>query len=293
MKPTALRRIITAILDYSAFPFFMISAYYVVIALQKHGVPNLLVTPIVVGPFTGLVALAERLRPDRIAHKPLDQPILREAAHFIFNFEFGYGLSLIITSLLERWLRMFIPASIWPTQWPLGWQLLLTTVLYESTSYWQHRLIHRVPLFWRFHALHHSGARLNFVRAVRFHFVDIGSAGVISYLPLAIVGTPDGVVTLLAVLLSVIGVLQHANLRMRTPWWLDRLLCTPAVHRHHHSSVVSESDSNFGNTVMIWDILFRSYGAPRPVGPVEMGIIEDPVPRDFWGQVFGPFRKAA
>lgn len=288
----ATSRTFATIADHAALPLFLIGAYLSASTLQRLGVPNLLVTPLIVGPFAGLIAILERARPDRASYKPLDLPFLHEAAHYIFNFEFGYGLSLLATALFERSMRLVIPASTWPAHWPLALQLLLAILCYEGTSYWQHRLVHRVPWLWRFHALHHSGTRLNFLRAVRFHFVDIATAAFVSYVPLAILGAPDSVVTLLAILLSVMGILQHANLRMRSPAWLDRLICTPAVHRHHHSSAPHEGDTNFGNSVMLFDMLFGTYGAPRPAGPAAVGIEDDPVPRDFIGQTLGPFRRA-
>lgn len=288
--PAAAARTFASLADHAVLPLSFLGAYLLTSALQRLGVPNLFVTPILVGPFAGLVAILERARPDRADYKPLELPFLHEAAHFIFNFEFGYGLSLLATALFERWIRMVIPASTWPVHWPLALQLFLAVLCYEGTSYWQHRLLHRVPSLWRFHALHHSGTRLNFLRCVRFHFVDIATAAFVSYVPLAILGAPDDIVTLLAILLSVMGILQHANIRMRSPNWLDRLICTPAVHRHHHSSALHEGDRNFGNSVMLLDMLFGTYGAPNSAGPATVGIENDPVPRDFLGQTLGPFR---
>jgi hypothetical protein len=81
------------------------------------------------------------------------------------------------------------------------------------------------------------------------------------------------------------------GIRMRTPAWLDLLVCTPAVHRHHHSRARAESDTNFGDTVMIFDLLVGTYGKPRPVGPEATGLDDDPVPRaGFFAQVLSPFR---
>jgi sterol desaturase/sphingolipid hydroxylase (fatty acid hydroxylase superfamily) len=192
---------------------------------------------------------------------------------------------------VERLVRVAAAAVAlprWPSGWPLAAQLVLAVLLYEGTSYWQHRALHRVSSLFRFHALHHSGARLVFVRAVRFHAVDIGTASFAAYLPLVLLGAPDRLYTVLGVLLSALGMLQHANVRMRTPWWLDRVVCTPAVHWHHHSRLRDESDRNFGNTVMLFDLLFGTYGAPRPDGPAEIGIDDDPVPRGFLRQVMDP-----
>ncbi|MEQ9567818.1 MAG: sterol desaturase family protein, partial [Pseudomonadales bacterium] len=44
---------------------------------------------------------------------------------------------------------------------------------------------------------------------------------------------------------------------------LDRtlrfLIVTPDMHRVHHSSVMGETNSNYGNILSVWDRLFVSY----------------------------------
>ena len=250
-----------------------------------------MVTPLVVGPMAALLLVLERLRPEREDCVPLDQPLLTEFLHFLFSFEFGYTLALIGSAALEYTARWGFPA-LWPTSAPTLVQLLLALFLYELTSYWQHRFFHTIPRLWRFHALHHSGARLNMLRVSRFHFVDLGSAAFVAYIPLALLGTPPWVVTLMAVVLGALGMSQHSNLRVRSPRWMDLVICTPSVHRWHHSSVAEESNRNFGNTFMLFDQLFGTYLRPPAPGPAELGIEDDPVPRGFVAQWLSPFRRA-
>ncbi len=54
---------------------------------------------------------------------------------------------------------------------------------------------------------------------------------------------------------------NHANLRL--PPRLDRalrpLIVTPDMHRIHHSTERSETDSNYGFNLAIWDRLFATY----------------------------------
>ena len=79
---------------------------------------------------------------------------------------------------------------------------------------------------------------------------------------------------------------------MITPRWLDEWICTPAVHRYHHSIDAVEGNRNFATTVMIFDRLFGTYVAPVAPGPDAVGIANDPVPAGFWRQLLGPFRSA-
>jgi sterol desaturase/sphingolipid hydroxylase (fatty acid hydroxylase superfamily) len=131
---------------------------------------------------------------------------------------------------------------------------------------------------------------LNLVRVGRFHFVDIGLGTLCAFVPLVLLGAPASMLTWFATLSGALGVLQHANLRVYTPAWLDRWICTPAVHWHHHSRDAEESNRNFGTTVMVFDLLFGSYEQPRAEGPLAMGVENDPAPYGFWNQVIAPFR---
>lgn len=281
MKPST-------IIDHAIFPVAVVSAQFLCWWLLRLGVPNFWVTPLVVAPALGLVWIAERVRPERPT-LPRDYTLVREVLHFLFNFELGYGLALGLLWLLERLVH---PPRSWPTGWPMVAQVVLAVCLYEGTSYWQHRLFHRRARLWPFHALHHSGRRLDLIRAARFHAVDFVAVAFVAFLPLMALGVTDDVITMLAVLVSILGLLHHGNVRQRTPAWLGYVFCTPAVHRRHHSASWPESNANFGNTVMIFDVLFGTYGPPDPVGPAAMGIDGDELPaQGFWQQALGPFRR--
>ena len=260
--------------------------------LLEQGVPHYLVATFVVSPFAVAAAILERVRPEREDYRKLDQPFVVDAAHFFLNYLFGYGLAVVACAGIAHGLQVYGMKSFWPDNWPLALQIVLAGFLAEIVSYWQHRLVHRVPWLWRFHALHHSGGRLNLMRTGRFHFVDIGLAGLTAFLPLVVLGAPDTMLTWVAAIGSMIGILTHANMRMRTPVWLGWLISTPALHRHHHSLTFEESDRNFATLVVLFDILFGTYEQPRPDGPPAVGIANDPVPRGFWNQFIAPFRRA-
>lgn len=256
-----------------------------------HGVPGFLVTVVAVLPLA-LAALAlESAFPERVDYSGADQPLRVELAHYLFDYNLGYGLALAGCALLEWVLSRHASWQAWPTAWPLAVQLVLAGVLSEAVSYWQHRLSHRVPLLWRFHSLHHQGERLKLLRAVRFHFVDIGPGAFCSFAPLVLLRAPEAITVWVASLAGVFGIIEHANVRLRTPRWLAFVVCTPAVHRHHHSKDPLESDSNFGTLTMVFDLLFGTFQAPRPDGPRAVGVDGAPLERGFWHQFTGPFRS--
>ena len=94
----------------------------------------------------------------------------------------------------------------------------------------------------------------------------------------------------LVVFTAFVGLLTHCNVEMRfgPP---NYLFNTPALHRWHHSMDLREGNKNYGENLMIFDLLFGTWvDAPRRP-PAVIGVRE-PIPKDFIGQVLAPFRAA-
>ena len=71
---------------------------------------------------------------------------------------------------------------------PIALQLLLMFVLRDFIQYWTHRLLHRVPVLWSFHKVHHSVEQMGFAAQLRFHWMETIVYRAVQYLPLAMVG---------------------------------------------------------------------------------------------------------
>lgn len=137
----------------------------------------------------------------------------------------------------------------------------ITVVLFDCVIYWQHRLFHRVPLFWRIHRVHHADPHLDASTGLRFHPVEIALSLVVKMAAVLVLGAPVMAILIFEILLNATSIFNHSNIKL--PVKVDRLLrtliVTQAMHRIHHSQVVSETDSNFGFNLSIWDKLFGSY----------------------------------
>jgi sterol desaturase/sphingolipid hydroxylase (fatty acid hydroxylase superfamily) len=160
--------------------------------------------------------------------------------------------------------------------WPLWLQIPLTVLLLDLAIYWQHRLMHAIPLLWRLHRVHHSDTGFDVSTGVRFHPFEIAlSMGLKLGLVLALGAHPLAVL-IFELLLSLGALFTHADAALPTK--LDRrlrwLLVTPSMHRIHHSSWRPQTDSNYGFHLSIWDRLFRSYTAqPRtPEAQMQIGL---------------------
>lgn len=179
-------------------------------------------------------------------------------------------------------------SGFWPAHLPIALQVLLGIFIAEFGLYWAHRLAHTNGLLWRFHAVHHSVERLWFWNTGRFHIGDTVLSLLLSVPILIALGAPREVLLLTSTTTAYIGILTHCNVALRCGW-LNYVFNTPEVHRWHHSIVIREGNNNFGENLMIYDLIFGTYFWPkdRQVGPIG---ISERMPRGFFGQLAAPFR---
>lgn len=189
------------------------------------------------------------------------------------------------------WLAERVGFTVWPTDWNLWAQLALALVFGEFFMYWIHRLTHEYDWLWRFHALHHSAPRLYFLNAVRFHPVDLALSNFAPMIPLLVVGADGRLIALFGLVSAVHGLFQHANLVLRLGP-LNWIFSMAELHRWHHSRNLEESNTNFGQNLIVWDIVFGTRFLPKDREPPEdIGIAGLPAfPMDYWGQLLSPFR---
>lgn len=139
--------------------------------------------------------------------------------------------------------------------------VLAGLLLLDVAIYWQHRLLHRIPLLWRLHRVHHADVGFDVTTGVRFHPLEIVLSMAIKLGIIYLFAIPALAVLLFELILSVASLLTHANLYL--PRGLDRrlrwLIVTPEMHRVHHSWHRDETDSNYGFHLSVWDRLFGSY----------------------------------
>jgi sterol desaturase/sphingolipid hydroxylase (fatty acid hydroxylase superfamily) len=146
------------------------------------------------------------------------------------------------------------------------WVEALAAILILDLAIWaQHLITHKVPLFWRFHRMHHADRDMDVTTAIRFHPVEIAASMGLKIGLVYLIGPAAWAVLAFEVLLNGTALFNHANLRL--PLWLDRwvrlVLVTPDMHRVHHSVHRHEHDSNYGFALSVWDRIFGTY-RPEP-----------------------------
>jgi sterol desaturase/sphingolipid hydroxylase (fatty acid hydroxylase superfamily) len=225
------------------------------------------------------------LRPQKVFRRG----ILTDLTHFfvdglvvgVIGVAFAVALALPLL-----WVRPFGIAAALPV--PIA--LALGLALAFLGNYIGHRLTHTVPFLWRFHAVHHSIERMDWVASARLHPFDQAFTQACAIAPLVVLGYGGGAFAGIAVFFTLLALFQHANVRLRFPgvrWVIN----TPEWHHWHHSIDPAARDKNFGLPVI--DKLFGTAYLPKDRRPSGFGVT-DPVPQDGWFRHLAyPFTRAA
>jgi sterol desaturase/sphingolipid hydroxylase (fatty acid hydroxylase superfamily) len=209
---------------------------------------------------------------------------------------------VLTVSKLQRWssnlallllnsvvLRLLFPAaavgiaySVGEMNWglfnllslPAWFEVVVAVLLLDLAIYLQHLLMHRVPLLWRLHRVHHADLDIDLTTGSRFHTLEIVFSMLLKWLVILLLGPALLAVLVFEILLNGMAMFNHANVRL--PRGIDRalryLLVTPDMHRVHHSILRRETNSNYGFNLSLWDRFFHTYIAQPEKGHAAMTI---------------------
>lgn len=236
------------------------------------------------------IALLERVIPHERQWLANDGQMGPDLAHTLLSKGIAQVIVLVIIYMgIAKWLKPN-GGPLWPETWPLLAQIALGLVIVEAGLYWKHRLAHEWPWLWRFHAVHHSVTRLWFFNTGRFHVVDTVTGLLVGIPVLLLLGAPEPVLLMVSAVTAVIGMLTHCNIDMRCGPF-NYLFNTPELHRWHHSKNLDEGNRNYGENLMLFDMIFGTYINPPRRPPADIGI-GNPMPENFLGQLKIPFTRA-
>ena len=162
-------------------------------------------------------------------------------------------------------------------------------LLDDLTKYFVHRWMHKFPMLWALHKVHHSATELTPLTIYRTHPLE----GIVFSLRSAFTqGTAISVFFFLfgdkVTLATVLGVnvvififnvaganLRHSHIGIRYWAWLEYILISPAQHQLHHSIAKEHHDKNFGATLAIWDWMFKSLHQSTDTEKLVLGLDND------------------
>jgi len=246
---------------------------------------NLLLTAFVFAPM-------ERAFPLRPEQGPFRRGWTTDLAHFFVSHllvQVSLFMTLVPARVLLGWAlspewRLLVAAQ------PLPVQFLEIVVAADLTEYAVHRLFHRLPFLWRFHAIHHSAPAMDWLAGSRLHLVDILLTRGLTFVPIFVMGFAESAVYAYLVFVSFHAVFIHANVRFDFSW-IEDWMATPRFHHWHHSSAAEAVDRNFAVHLPAIDRIFGSYYAPEGRWPEAYGTLADKVPEGYLEQAWWPFAR--
>lgn len=193
---------------------------------------------------------------------------------------------VLIDSLLVRWL--FKTAAVGGALWaaasgiglfnmldtPFWLSFALSFIILDFSVWLSHVASHKIPIFWRIHRMHHSDIDIDVSTAIRFHPIEIILSMVWKYAIVVALGAPAAAVLVFEIVLNGGAMFNHSNWRLPLAFdkYLRLIIVTPDMHRVHHSTNPSETDSNYGFNFSFWDRIFKTYIDQPALGHDDMKI---------------------
>ena len=169
---------------------------------------------------------------------------------------------------------LFIPAMMWLAvqnqQWSFGLNYLfdapqlahfaISFLLLDYSNYTWHILLHKFPILWRFHLVHHTDMDLDITTAFRFHFGEMIGSVIFRGAAIILIGVSPMMVLIYEIVFEAATQFHHSNIKLsfRFERMLNYLIVTPRMHGIHHSMIKKETDSNYSIIFSFWDRIHKT-----------------------------------
>ena len=281
----------TQVVRWTLWPAYAGIVVALLVFADANGAQGGVRTGLAIGTLLVVLALEQWLPLEPHAGVRGDRAVGSDLGHLVAN---GFGeaagnLSLLAGALLLAPLLQGAGIALWPSAWPYALQCLLAIVGMDFLDYWTHRALHQLDVLWPIHAVHHDIDRLHILRSPRSHFLTVAVRFAMIFVPVLLLGAPVEMLFWWQTLLISTGSIAHANLDLRFPAAVHRLVVTPPVHRIHHARAAGGIGRNFAAVLPLWDWLFGSYEQPQADVLPEIGVDGGGAPSSFAGQIAWPF----
>jgi sterol desaturase/sphingolipid hydroxylase (fatty acid hydroxylase superfamily) len=236
---------------------------------------------------------------ERMFAKVEDQPVFRtewreDLFYFFLSSMFVQFLSFaaLAPSNYINGTGVLKDVQIWVGGLNFFVQLICIMVLTDFVQYWFHRAFHRIPALWRFHAVHHSAQKMDWIAGTRMHFVEIMLLRAFTATPAFVLGFSQSALQTYLLIIYIYSTFVHANLNWKLGF-MEKFLVTPRFHHWHHGLEKEAIDVNFAIHFPLYDKLFGTYHMPETRWPSGYGIGGHPVPKGYWKQFLYPFQREA
>jgi sterol desaturase/sphingolipid hydroxylase (fatty acid hydroxylase superfamily) len=203
--------------------------------------------------------------------------------YLIFGFYLSYKIEALLPELFGY------PSGTLSKTTTIVLYTFFITLCNDLGTYVIHYLMHKIPVLWEFHKIHHSATMLNPITQYRIHPVEL----VVNNLKgIVAMGLVMGVFRYLSAHqideITFIGAnvfsfaflffganLRHTHIPLRYFGWLEYIFISPYQHQIHHSNDASHFNRNMGSELAIWDWMFGTLVRSESVQGVEFGLGKD------------------
>ncbi len=206
---------------------------------------------------------------------------------------------LIVPYTISHIQLMWVVVQIWREG--LGWSEPLTilspvsvSILYTAimllvgdfSRFLWHYAMHKIPILWKFHQVHHAAEVMTPLTLYRIHPVEYFFNRLRGLVVFGIVAGTfyywfQSSITAITIFQIHIGLfvfnimganLRHSHIPISFGKRLEHLFISPAQHQIHHSQAEKHYDKNFGSVFAIWDWFFGSLWLTNKTEKISFGI---------------------
>jgi len=238
-------------------------------------------------------------------YAPKKAPTISKAYRWVNNLGLVFFNSFIIKILLpiaSTSVAVLAMQNNWGVlnyyEIPTWIGVIVFIVVMDLIIYFQHIMVHAIPIFWRLHRVHHADLDYDTTTGSRFHPIEIVLSMFIKFTAIVLIGPSVIAVILFEIILNAMAMFNHGNVSLNKTLdkYLRYFIVTPDMHRVHHSIEQHETNSNFGFNISLWDRIFGTYKQDAKAGQENMIIgIQDITEKKQTNNIFGmlmiPFIK--
>lgn len=281
------------VLSWLLYPTVIALAFGLFALLQWSGASLIISTYVPVVATAAVVAVLESALPHRETWRPPGGEVRTDLTFMVVvQLAFPPLMGFLFTyALITPAAALDLPISrIWPHAWPIWIQAVLMVLVVDLLRYWLHRAAHENDTLWRLHSVHHSVEQLYWLNTARFHPLEKALQMSLDSLPFLLMQVDARVLALYYVAYATNGFFQHCNIRLHYGP-LNYIVGSAETHRWHHSRLPRESNANYGNTVIVWDLLFGTWYLPKEREVDQLGLQDPAYPKSFLSLMRVPFAR--
>ncbi len=160
------------------------------------------------------------------------------------------------------------------------------TIFIDFAVYLLHYAMHKSPILWEFHKVHHSARVMNPFTQYRLHPIELLLNNFVS---MFISGCVTGIfiywrggaidlwlilgVNIFSFFFYVFGAnLRHSHILLKYPRFLEFIFLSPVQHQVHHSLSPAHWNKNMGSRLAIWDWMFGTLYLSKNISHLSFGL---------------------